>query len=56
MLGPTNYYVFGKLAAQTPRKQNPWGHTMKLQLMTFSVLAYTALAIACICYAELVLP
>lgn len=30
--------------------------TMKLQLITLSVLAYTGLAIACICYAELALP
>jgi hypothetical protein len=29
---------------------------MKLQFLTLSVLAYTALAMACICYAELVLP
>jgi hypothetical protein len=28
---------------------------MKLPIMTLSVLAYTLLAMACICYAELVL-
>jgi hypothetical protein len=40
-----------------PRASNiPWEPAMKLQLMTFSILAYTALAIACICYAELVFP
>ncbi len=29
---------------------------MKLPLLSMSVLAYTLLAMACICYAELVLP
>lgn len=29
---------------------------MKLPLLSLSVLAYTLLAMACICYAELVLP
>ena len=49
------YYAFDKVVAQSPRNHIS-GAVMRLQFLTLSVLAYTLLAMACICYAELAIP
>jgi hypothetical protein len=49
------YYAFDKVVAQNPRNHLS-GVVMRLQFLTLSVLAYSLLAMACICYAELAIP
>jgi hypothetical protein len=49
------YYVLNKLAAES--RSACFGEPdMKLHLITASIVAYTILAMAWICYSELVLP